>query len=179
MKKILIMMCGVPGSGKSTVATTLHYFLGEVPCISMDDIREELFGSRKCQKHGDVVYQYSIDDTVQAFSRYDIVIYDATNRTQRSRRTLVEDIQKYIDCIVYCIYMNTPLEIALERNVERDESMRVPPEVIHRMYNSLQPPTEEEKYFEEIFIIDPKVLDTCGDMWYNLFVNLVKGELKQ
>lgn len=179
MKKILIMMCGVPGSGKSTVATTLHYFLGGAPCISMDDIREELFGSRKCQKYGNVVYQHSINDTAQAFLKHDVVIYDATNRTRQSRKILVEDIRKYIDCTVYCIYMDTPLEIALERNIERNESMRVPPEAIHRMYDSLQPPTEEEKYFETIFEVSPETLDTCGDMWYNLFVNLIKGELKQ
>ena len=75
--------------------------------------------------------------------------------------------------------MATPLDIAIERNTKRDESIQVPPAVIHRMYNSLQPPTEKEKYFKEIYIIEPKVFDSNKDMWYNMFVNQIKGELKQ
>lgn len=174
MKKTLILMCGIPASGKSTLAYNLSLHLDKAPIVSMDGIREEWFGTRKCQDNGWEVYSQSLDDVIWYFSTYDIVIYDATNRSKKARKQIVEDIQTYIDCDVYCIFMNTPIDIALERNADRDESIRVPATVIHNMYNTLQPPTEQEKYFKEIYIIDAQLFDSCAEMWYNMFVNQIK-----
>lgn len=182
MKKILILMCGVPASGKSTVAYILAKYFEEQKSIiiSMDNIREEWFGTRKCQDRGDEVYAQSVEDTLWALEQFNIVIYDATNRTRKARQKLVKTIQKWYDCHIYCVYMATPLETALDRNANRDENIQVPPTVIQRMYDTLQPPTEKkEKYFEEVFKVTPEMLDTYGDMWYNVFVNQMKGDLKK
>lgn len=178
--RILIMMCGIPASGKSTVAYNLSQYLEEQKSIivSMDNIREEWFGTRKCQDRGNEVYAQSVEDTLWAFEQFNIVIYDATNRTKKARKKLVKTIHKYYDCLVYCIFMNTPLEVALDRNANRDESIQVPAAVIHRMFATLEPPTEEEKYFKEIYVIEPKVFDNNKDIWYNMFVNQIKGDLK-
>ena len=182
MRQILILMCGVPASGKSTVANNLaqHFEEQKAVVISMDDIREKWFGTRKCQDRGDEVYAQSIDDVLSAFESCDIVIYDATNRTRKARRKLVETIQKYYDCLVYCVFMDTPLEVAIERNANRDKSIQVPPAVIHRMFDTLEPPREEnEEYFEEIYIIYPKIFDINKEMWYNIIVNEMKGDLEK
>ena len=180
--KILILMCGVPASGKSTVANNLaqHFEEQKVIVVSMDAIREKWFGTRKCQDRGDEVYAQSIDDVLSAFESCDIVIYDATNRTRKARRKLVETIQKYYDCLVYCVFMDTPLEVALERNANRDKSIQVPPAVIHRMFDTFEPPREEnEEYFKEIYIIYPKIFDINKEMWYNIIVNEMKGDLEK
>ena len=174
MKKILILMCGIPASGKSTLAYNLSLHLDKAPIVSMDSIREEWFGTRKCQDKGWEVYSQSLDDVIWYFSTYDIVIYDATNRSKKARKQIVEDIQTYIDCDVYCVFMNTPIDIALERNANRDENIQVPSAVIHRMSATLEPPTEEEKYFKKIFNVMPKTLDNSKDMWYNIVVNQIK-----
>ena len=174
MKKTLILMCGIPASGKSTLAYNLSLHLDKAPIVSMDSIREEWFGTRKCQDKGWEIYSQSLDDVIWYFSTYDIVIYDATNRSKKARKQIVEDIQTYIDCDVYCIFMNTPIDIALERNADRNENIKVPETVIHHMYNTLQPPTEEEKYFKKIFNVIPKTLDNSKDIWYNMFVNQIK-----
>ena len=182
MRQILILMCGVPASGKSTVANNLaqHFEEQKAVVVSMDAIREKWFGTRKCQDRGDEVYAQSIDDVLSAFESCDIVIYDATNRTRKARRKLVETIQKYYDCLVYCVFMDTPLEIALERNANRDKSIQVPPTVIHRMFDTFEPPREEnEDYFKEIYIIYPKIFDINKEMWYNIIVNQMKGDLKK
>ena len=180
--KILILMCGVPASGKSTVANNLaqHFEEQKAVVVSMDAIREKWFGTRKCQDRGDEVYTQSIEDVLSAFESCDIVIYDATNRTRKARRKLVETIQKYYDCLVYCVFMDTPLEVALERNANRDKSIQVPPAVIHRMFDTLEPPrAENEEYFKEIYIIYPKIFDKNKEMWYNILVNQMKGDLKK
>ena len=182
MRQILILMCGVPASGKSTVANNLaqHFEEQKAVVVSMDAIREKWFGTRKCQDRGDEVYAQSVDDVLSAFESCDIVIYDATNRTRKARRKLVETIQKYYDCLVYCVFMDTPLEVALERNANRDKSIQVPPAVIHRMFDTFEPPREEnEEYFEEIYIIYPKIFDINKEMWYNIIVNEMKGDLEK
>lgn len=56
MKKILILMCGIPASGKSTLVHNLSLHLNNTPIVSMDGIREEWFGTRKCQDKGQEVY---------------------------------------------------------------------------------------------------------------------------
>ena len=174
MKKTLILMCGIPASGKSTLAHNLSLHLDNAPIVSMDGIREEWFGTRKCQDKGWEVYSQSLDDVIWYFSTYDIVIYDATNRTKKARKQIVEDIQTYIDCDVYCVFLIVPLEVALDRNANRDKSIQVPPTIIHRMFDTLEPPTEKEKYFEKIFNVMPKTLDNSKDMWYNIVVNQIK-----
>ena len=176
--KILIMMCGIPASGKSTVARNLQKSIGNTPIVSMDDIRVYLFGTRKCQKQGELVYSLSISKTIRLLQKQDVVIYDATNRTKEKRKEIAEYIQERVKCIIYCVYMATPFDTAIERNKNRDKNIQVPGKVIHRMFCTLEPPTKEEKYFEKIYVIEPKVFDNNKDMWYNMFVNQIKGDLK-
>lgn len=170
MKK-LILMCGIPASGKSTIADILSVYMNNAPIVSMDGIREMLFGTRKCQKQGDLIYTLAVNKTIRLFQECDIVIFDATNRTKKAREKLIEDIQTYYDCYVYCIFVNTPVDIALDRNSNRDESIQVPPAVIHRMYNTLQPPTNDEYSYEKIFEITPESLDIYQDLVYNIYMN--------
>lgn len=170
MKK-LILMCGIPASGKSTTATILSACMNNAPIVSMDDIREHLFGTRKCQKQGDLVYNLAVNRVIRLFRDSDIVIFDATNRSARTRKQVIQDIQDCVDCCVYCIFVNTPLDIALNRNLNRDESIQVLPVVICRMYETLQPPTNEEYSYEKIFEITPETLDIYKDLVYNINTN--------
>ena len=167
MKK-LILMCGVPASGKSTIAKKLSICLNNTPIVSMDDIREMLFGTRKCQKEGYLVYKLAVNKIIRLFSESDIVIFDATNRNAKARKQIIQGIQDCVDCCVYCIFVNTPLDVALDRNTKRDESIQVPPVVIRRMYETIQPPTNEEYFYEKIFEITPETLDIYKDLVYNI-----------
>ena len=170
MKK-LILMCGIPASGKSTTAKVLSACMGNAPIVSMDDIRKILFGTRKYQKQSDMVYNLAVNKAICLFRDCDIVILNATNHSAKARKKVIQDIQAYIDCYVYCIFMNTPLDVALDRNSNRDESIQVPPAVIYRMYNTLQPPTDEEYFYEKIFEITPETLDIYEDLVYNIYMN--------
>ena len=170
MKK-LILMCGIPASGKSTIAKKLSICLNNTPIVSMDDLREMLFGTRKCQKEGYLVYKLAANRIIRLFRDTDIVIFDATNRTKEARKQVIQDIQACVDCCIYCVFVNTPLDIALDRNLNRDESIQVPPIVIRRMYETLQPPTNEEYTYKKIFEITPETLDIYKDLVYNINTN--------
>lgn len=177
--KILILMCGILASGKSTTTHFLQQLIGNVPIVSMDDIRVELFGTRECQKQGSLVYSLSIGKTICLLRERDVVIYDATNRTKEKRKEIAEYTQQRLKCIIYCVYMATPLSVAIERNQNRDKDIQVPKKVIQRMFDTLEPPTEEEKYFKKIFKITPETFDTHSGIWYNIFANQIKGDLKE
>ena len=90
------------------------------------------------------------------------------SRFTKARKQFIQDIQACVDCDVYCVFLNTPLDIALDRNLNRDESIQVPPAVIRRMYETLQPPTNEEYSYEKIFEITPETLDIYKDLVYNI-----------
>ena len=174
MKKTLIIMCGVPASGKSTVARRLQQHFDHAPIISMDDIRETKFGSRADQNHNYEVYNYSIIAVVDAFKTHDVVIYDATNRTRKARKQLVNQISNYWNFDAYCVYLATDIDIAIERNEQRSEHEKVPVSVIRRMCDSLQEPTYEEEYLKDIYKIYPETLDNSRAIVYNILVKQIK-----
>ena len=90
---------------------------------------------------------------------------DATHLTKASRKKLFNALLDYnknyfdkgflkVDSI-NAIYLNTPLEICLERNEKRTGLAHVPSNKIEEMYINLQKPTEEEG-FDNIIIINCK-----------------------
>lgn len=173
MKKTLILMCGIPASGKSTTAERLANHFDHPPIISLDAIRENLFGTRAIQKQGYIIYKKSIIDTVISFKNHDVVIYDATNRTAKARKRVVEQIQKNIKCDVFCIYLATDRATAIERNKTRDENIRVPEEVIEKMLNNLQEPSIAEEYFKDIYKIYPETLDNTKFIVYDILTKQI------
>lgn len=173
MKKTLILMCGIPASGKSTTAEKLARHFDHPPIVSLDMIREELFGTRKEQAHGDVVYNYSLVDTIMFFKLHDVVIYDATNRTAKMRKRVVEQIQKSVKCDVFCVYLATDRATAIERNKARDESIRVHEEVIEKMFDTLQEPSIAEEYFKDIYKIYPETLDNTKFIVYDILTKQI------
>jgi predicted kinase len=96
MKNKLIMMVGLPGSGKSTKAQELSKEYNAV-IHSSDKIREELFGTMDTQDGNDLVFQ-----TLHKRVKSDLrdgknVIYDACNISYKRRMTFLQEIKK-IEC---------------------------------------------------------------------------------
>lgn len=174
MKKTLIIMCGIPASGKSTVARRLQKHFDNAPIISMDELRETLLGSRADQSHNYEIYKYSLDAAIQTFNNHDVIIYDATNRTRKARKQLVEALSNYWDFDAYCVYLATDIDIAIERNLNRAKNEIVPLPALRRMWNTLQEPTFEEEYFKDIYKIYPETLDNSRDIVYNILTKQIK-----
>ena len=139
MAKVYVM-CGLPGSGKTTIAHQIAADLDAV-VISSDSIREELYGDESVQGQPSVVFDalYSrahavIDDNLS-------VILDATNIKKRDRARV---FQEFPDNEIAAFVINTPVEVCKQRNGERE---RVVPEyVIDRMAKSFEVPTREEGF---------------------------------
>lgn len=134
-----IMLCGLPGSGKSKFAKELSKKGFNIH--SSDSIRKELFEDENNQQNNDFVFK-----TLHGRIRTDLkngqnTICDATNINWWHRRLFLNEI-KDIPCNKICILFATPYEKCLENNSRRKRS--VPEEVIENMYKNFNMPC----YFE-------------------------------
>lgn len=158
MKNKLYIMCGCPGSGKTTFAKSMFpnaYY------VSRDEIRfsyikenDEYFSKE------DKVFNEFIKRINFALSTNKDVVADATHLNAKSRMKLLAhlDINKE-KTEVHAIVMQTPLKTCIERNENRKGTKSyVPKSVIKRMYYSFTQPTNEECYgiIDTISTIKPK-----------------------
>lgn len=155
MSKI-IMMCGIPGSGKSTFC---HKHLTDYTYISRDQIRFSLLDDADdyFAKEKEVMKKF-LEKINMCIRWGDNFIIDATHLTKSSRRKILSQLvlpPLYPINEVYCIYMKTDLKLALERNGKRTGRKLVPNDVIKNMYENLEEP-ELDEGFEKIITIEER-----------------------
>lgn len=149
---ILYVLCGIPGSGKSTWAQKIVNEHGEnkVAWISRDKIRfaliksDEEYFSHETEVINNFILQIqkAIDDKIP------FVIADATHLNRKSRTQLINHLDLHNSEICY-VYFDIPLDIALERNAQRQGRAKVPDLVIEKMYYSLTKPTRNVIVIDE------------------------------
>lgn len=147
-KNVLIVMCGLPASGKSTYAEMLAES-GQFCRVCPDLIRKELYGNESIQGNGKEVFKIAFD-AIQRLGKQNFnVVFDATNTDRKRRVELVKKMQPHFDIII-CKWFSTPLNICRERNSQRER--QVPFDVMLRMSCNFEEPTMEEgwNYIEEI-----------------------------
>lgn len=147
-KNVLIVLCGLPASGKSTYAEMLAES-GIFQRVCPDLIRKALYGDESIQGDGERVFKIAFHDIKEYGCLYENVVFDATNINANRRKKLVEEMRGYFDIII-CKWFSTPLGICRERNQQRER--QVPFEVMLRMACNFEEPTMDEgwDYIEEI-----------------------------
>lgn len=153
-KSKLYLMCGTPGSGKSTYLKTR--FVERPRVISRDEIRfsmvkedEEYFSKEK------EVYAEFISQIKEALKFETEVFADATHLNEASRAKTLRALGEVLkDVEVNVIWVRVPLETALAQNENRQGTRSyVPKSVIRRMHSQLTRPTKEEG-FDHIYVFE-------------------------
>ncbi|MBD2509566.1 AAA family ATPase [Nostoc muscorum FACHB-395] len=140
----LFLLIGLPGSGKSTFAKQLMTECPQMPLISTDGIRGQLFGSQALQGPWLLIWQEVERQFRQATCTANTAIFDATNAQRRHRREVIALARELGFTQIMGIWVDTPVWLCLARNKRR--SRQVPEEIILRMHRQLRdaPPSLEE-----------------------------------
>ena len=88
-KPTLYIMCGLSGSGKSTIATQITNENPNTVIVSSDAIREELTGNENDQSKNEDVFKIFHKRIREYLIKGINVIADATNLTMKSRRAIL------------------------------------------------------------------------------------------
>ncbi|KKS94846.1 MAG: hypothetical protein UV71_C0017G0012 [Microgenomates group bacterium GW2011_GWC1_43_13] len=117
----LYIFCGIPFSGKTTIAKKLEEKLGYIR-IDLDDVKFSLFGNdildEKIDKQGwDKVYQKMYKQIEDNLKNDKTVINDTGNFTKHER-DLVKEIADKLGLETIEVFIDTPTEIARQRLLE-------------------------------------------------------------
>jgi predicted kinase len=110
----LLVLVGIPGSGKSTWAND-RVASGRYHLVSTDAIRAELYGSEACQGDWRQIWQRVLvqwHQGVAAIYRGDLegVIYDATNARRRHRREAIAAARAAGFDTITLVWFDIPLD---------------------------------------------------------------------
>lgn len=136
-KPKMIMMCGLPASGKSTYAKEYTETHKNTIWLSSDNIRKELYGDENIQDNSEKVFSLMRIRTKEALTQGVNVVWDSTNINYKRRMGFLNELNK-IPCEKICVFMATPFEKCLVNNANRDRT--VPYYVIERMYRHFDVP---------------------------------------
>ena len=145
----LYLMCGLPGSGKSTFIK--NYIDKEKNAIiSRDEIRFSIVKPNEDYfSHEDEVLKEFWKQINENLAKGKDVIVDQTSITPKSRKYLLNHVEGYDNA--YIIWINTLTTTCLKRNeLRRGTRAYVPPYVIRRMAHQFVEPSLDEG-FDYIF----------------------------
>lgn len=144
----LTILIGPPAAGKST---WLCRFPGEA--ISTDDIRREEFGVQFDPRVEPAVWKIAYRRLEEALAAGKDVCFDATNTTRERRRPLINLAKKYRAVVEGAVFQQER-DVLLKRNEARPPGKKVPPEVIERKLQEMEPPTFAEGFDRIRFVKD-------------------------
>ena len=158
MKK-LIIMCGCPASGKSTLILE-RYMKSNLTTVvvSRDKIRFSIL--KDCDdyfsKEKVVFRKYCAEINKAMADGADIVVADATQINAKSRKKLFDNLNIPNDYFVEAMCLDTPLQECLIRNSKREGREFVPETAIREMYEKYERPMIAEGF--DVIIIHTDTL---------------------
>lgn len=146
--KELIMMVGMPCSGKSTFIEKFSNKFNDYIVISTDNIIED-----RAEKQGKTYNEIFKDEIksatkemnerlAQAIQNGDNIIWDQTNLTVKSRKSKLSGIPK--DYQKVAMYVETDLKTIKDRNVRPGKI--IPESVLDNMWGSIEVPSITEGF---------------------------------
>ena len=150
----LIMMVGIPGSGKSTIAKQSLKINPNWEYVSRDEVRYEYVSDQNhyFDHEKEVFKEFCL--RVEKFLRAGkTVIADATFLNQRSREWFIMNLGVEPQ-ETHVVVVNTPFEVCMKRNAAREGIIRVPDSSMYAMKHKFQIPNiGVEKYINKVYMV--------------------------
>lgn len=137
-KAKFIMLIGLPGAGKSTMASK-YAVTYSAKIVSSDEIRKELYGDEAIQDNPNKVFELVKRRAISFLQNGENVTCDATNIQRKHRAHLLSALP---DCLKIAIVVWAKVEDCVKRDSSRER--HVGQDVIERMLRSFQPPYYDE-----------------------------------
>ncbi|MBE5779490.1 MAG: HD domain-containing protein [Clostridiales bacterium] len=132
----VILMCGLPGTGKDT---WIHQNYPELPMVSLDEIRREM-GIKPTENQGKVI-RAATEKAREFLREKKSFVWNATSLTPMQRGKQIRLFEEY-HAAVKIVYLETDWNENLLRNANRRYA--VPESVIGHMLEKLSPPEAAE-----------------------------------
>lgn len=150
----LVVLAGVPGSGKSYFSSTIKKIkTSHVYVISSDQLRKEIGGSQSNLNNEDLVWKIFLD-LAKAYSsdKNGIVILDATHINSELRVDRNKELKSLFD-ETYLVVWNLDHLVVSNQNLQRDYP--IPPEAMNMFFDKFEMPDEKDKaFFDHIIYIN-------------------------
>ena len=160
----LIVLSGVPGSGKSYISLLIKDRMKacHVYVVSSDALRKQICGTQLCLDHDDLMWaMYYEMAKVYSLDKDGIVILDSTNSRRMYRIDKVKPIKHLFDEVDLVTFELDKLTV-MRQNMERD--FPIPSDALERLIDEYEHVNEEDKkFFDNIFTIDDSYLNTVID----------------
>uniref|UniRef100_K3WME4 AAA+ ATPase domain-containing protein n=1 Tax=Globisporangium ultimum (strain ATCC 200006 / CBS 805.95 / DAOM BR144) TaxID=431595 RepID=K3WME4_GLOUD len=162
----LVVFCGLPGAGKSFVATALVAYLRahvqqDVEYITEASVhvdRRSGYNDSRAEKTTRSALKAAAEKAVNAST---IVVLDALNYIKGVRYELF--CKARAESTTYCVvYVDTPLALALERNAQREDQFDS--KLIEELAARFEVPMEKNRWDNPLFHLTPEVLDSPDGM---------------
>ena len=153
MTRKVILMVGIPGSGKSTYvkreADALKADGNTVATISRDYYRKKLVGDTNNStlyfSHEKEVFKQFVEDINNCLEvGIDYIFIDATHISKASRAKILRSLRPDPLTELEVVVLNPSVDECLRRNSLRTGFELVPPAAIRKMYKDMEFPTPEE-----------------------------------
>ncbi len=112
----MIVLAGLPGAGKSTLAAALARRLPDARVLDKDKVRHALFAPCDyTSAERDVVFAALLDAARYHLGRGRVVVFDGMTFSRRAQVAAVERVAEEAGAFRAVIVCDVPLEVAIER----------------------------------------------------------------
>ena len=139
---VVYMMCGIPGSGKSTWCGQNH---PDLPVVSRDIIRAEMGFTKSADEKAVLTREQEQAVTEEEYKKMEKLIakgqsfiIDDTNSNPRFRKEMIDFLKSH-DVKIVGVNVNTDLDLCIQRRAGQ-----IPPEAIMRMHGNRVPLTKDD-----------------------------------